>query len=99
MLVIPSDPVRTASNLRDIEAAAGAIGLQIQVLKASTIGEIDTAFATLAQDRADALFVTPESFFNSRRVQLAILAARQNVSRSLRAARFRRGRGADELRD
>ena len=76
VLVNPSDPVRTASNLRDIEAAAGAIGLQIQVLKASTIGEIDTAFATLAQDRADALFVTPDSFFNSRRVQLAILAAR-----------------------
>ena len=76
VLVNPSDPVRTASNLRDIEAAAGAIGLQIQVLKASTIGEIDTAFATLAQDRADALFVTPNSFFNSRRVQLAILAAR-----------------------
>ena len=76
VLVNPSDPVRTASNLRDIEAAAGAIGLQIQVLKASTIGEIDTAFATMAQDRADALFVTPDSFFNSRRVQLAILAAR-----------------------
>jgi putative ABC transport system substrate-binding protein len=76
VLVNPSDPVRTASNLRDIEAAAGAIGLQIQVLKASTIGEIDTAFATLAQERADALFVTPDSFFNSRRVQLAILAAR-----------------------
>jgi putative ABC transport system substrate-binding protein len=76
VLVNPSDPVRTASNLRDVEAAAGAIGLQVQVLKASTIGEIDTAFATLAQDRADALFVTPDSFFNSRRVQLAILAAR-----------------------
>jgi ABC-type uncharacterized transport system substrate-binding protein len=76
VLVNPSDPVRTASNLRDVEAAAGAVGLQIRVLKASTIGEIDTAFATLAQDRADALFVTPDSFFNSRRVQLAILAAR-----------------------
>jgi putative ABC transport system substrate-binding protein len=79
VLVNPSDPVRTASNLRDVEAAAGAIGLQIQVLKASTIGEIDTAFATLAQDRADALFVTPDAFFNSRRVQLAILAARHTL--------------------
>ena len=76
VLVNPRDPVRTASNLRDIEAAASAIGLQIQVLKASTISEIDTAFAALARDRADALFVTPDSFFNSRRVQLAILAAR-----------------------
>ena len=76
VLVNPSDPVRTASNLGDVEAAARAIGLQIQVLKASTIGEIDTAFATLARERADALFVTPDSFFNSRRVQLAILTAR-----------------------
>ena len=76
VLVNPSDPVRTASNLRDVETAARAIGLQIQVLKANTVSEIDMAFTTLARERADALFVVPDAFFNSRRVQLAILAAR-----------------------
>ena len=76
VLVNPSDPVRTASNLRDVETAARAIGLQIQVLKANTVSEIDMAFTTLARERADALFVVPDAFFNSRRVQLPILAAR-----------------------
>ena len=47
----------------------------MQVYKADTIGKIDAAFATLARERPDALFVTGDPFFRSRRVQLALLAA------------------------
>jgi putative ABC transport system substrate-binding protein len=51
----------------------------MQVLKATTIGEIDSAFAALARARPDALFVGPDGFFSSRRVQFAILAARERI--------------------
>src|SRR5262249_35150120 len=71
VLVNPSDPARVESVLGDAQAAASASGLQIQVLKASTSREIDAAFTTLARERLDALFVGPDAFFNSRRVQLA----------------------------
>ena len=53
-----------------MEAAARTIGLQIQVLNASTSREIDVAFATFGRERPDALFVSPDPFFISRRVQL-----------------------------
>jgi len=52
------------------------MGLQIQVLKASTSREIDAAFAALVRERPDALFVAGDSWFNSRRVQLANLTVR-----------------------
>ena len=76
MLVNPTDAVRTESNLKDVDAAARAIGLQVHIVNASTIAEIDAAFATLVRERLDAIFVVPDSFLNSRRVQLANLAAR-----------------------
>jgi len=63
VLVNPADAVRAESTVRDVEAAARAIGLQIQVLNASTSGEIETAFAALAGERADVLFVAPDAFF------------------------------------
>ena len=66
-------------TLRDVEAAARAMGLQIQVLNASTSGEIDAAFATFVRERPDALFVGTDAFFTSRRVQLVHLAARHAV--------------------
>jgi putative tryptophan/tyrosine transport system substrate-binding protein len=75
-LVNPSDPVRTEVVLREVQAAAGALGLQIQVFNASTSREIDAAFAMLAHERVDAVFVGPDTLFNTRRVQLATLAAR-----------------------
>ena len=62
-----------------LQAAAATIGLQLEVLNASTSREIDAAFATFAQKRADALLVAPIIFFSSRRVQLATLAARHAV--------------------
>jgi putative ABC transport system substrate-binding protein len=55
------------------------MGLQIWTLKATTIGEIDAAFAAIARERPDALFVGPDGFFVSRRVQLATLAARERI--------------------
>jgi len=65
--------------LRDLEPAARAMGLQIQVLSASTSGEINAAFATFVRDRPDALFINLDPFFTSRRVQLSTLAARHAV--------------------
>jgi putative ABC transport system substrate-binding protein len=79
VLVNPTDPVRTESTTKDVEAAARTIGLQIRVLNASTSREIDAAFATLGRDRADALFVAADAFLNSRRVQFATLATRHGV--------------------
>jgi putative ABC transport system substrate-binding protein len=64
-----------------VHEAARTIGLQIQVLNATTISEIDAAFATLARERLDALFVAPDVFFNfGRRVQIATLAARERIA-------------------
>ena len=67
------------TTLRDVHEAARAIGLQIHVLNATTSGEIDAAFATLARERADALFVTGDVLFGSRRVQIVTLAARDRI--------------------
>jgi putative ABC transport system substrate-binding protein len=77
VLVNPANAPETA--LRDISEAARAIGLQIQFLNASTSREIEAAFATLVRDRADALFVAPDIFFVTRRVQLVTLAAHYRI--------------------
>jgi ABC-type uncharacterized transport system substrate-binding protein len=79
VLVNPADATRAESTLRDVEAAARVIGLEVRVLEASTSGEIDAAFASIARDHTDALFVAPDGFFNTRRVQLATLAARHAI--------------------
>jgi putative ABC transport system substrate-binding protein len=79
VLVNPTDATVIASTLKDVEAAARAMGLQIQVLNASSSREIDAAFATFVRERPDALFVAPDPFFLSRRLQLALLAARHAV--------------------
>jgi putative ABC transport system substrate-binding protein len=66
----------TSSMLNALETAARALGLQIRVYNAGTIHEIDTAFAALVRERADALFNLPDAFLESRRAQLAALALR-----------------------
>ena len=81
VLVNPTTATAEAT-LRDIPEAARAIGLQIQVLNASTIREIETAFAALVRDRADALFVAGDVFFHSRRVQFVTLANRHGIPAS-----------------
>jgi len=75
VLVNPADASVAEETLRDVQEAAPAIGLQIQILNASTVGEIDAAFATLARERPDALFVGGDAFFTSRRGQFATLTA------------------------
>jgi putative tryptophan/tyrosine transport system substrate-binding protein len=75
VLVNPANAPAAEATLHDMPEAARALGLQIQVLNASSGDEIDFAFTTLASDRADALLVGPDAFFASRRVQIAILSA------------------------
>ena len=79
VLVNPANAPTAEATLRDIPEAARAIGLQIQVLNASTRREIEAAFAILVRERADALFVATDTFFISRRVQFATLAARYGI--------------------
>jgi putative ABC transport system substrate-binding protein len=79
VLVNPANASAAESVLRDLQEAAPTIGLKIQIFNATTIGEIDAAFATLARERPDALFVGPDGFFNSRGVQFATLTARDKI--------------------
>ena len=78
VLVNPANP-NTETILRDVEAAARAMGLQIQVCNAGTIDEIDAGFATFARERPDALVIAPDPFFLARRVQLVLLAASNKI--------------------
>jgi putative ABC transport system substrate-binding protein len=79
VLVNPSNPAVTDATLRGTKEAAAALGLQLQILNASSIGEIEAAFATLARERPDALFVGGDAFFVGRAVQLATLAAHNRI--------------------
>jgi ABC-type uncharacterized transport system substrate-binding protein len=80
VLVNPANAAGAESTLSSVEAAARGMGLQIQVLNASTSREIDAAFATFVRERPDALFVGGDPFFNSRRVQLVHLATLHKVT-------------------
>jgi len=79
MLVNPSNVISNEASVRDLEAAAAAMGVQIKIFSASSSREIDAAFAAFVRERANALFVAGDSFFNSRRVQLATLAVRYGL--------------------
>jgi putative ABC transport system substrate-binding protein len=74
-LVNPNFP-DAADRLRELQQAAHTIGKQMHVFNASTVGEIDTAFATLAERRPDALIVVADPFTTTRRYQIAALANR-----------------------
>ena len=78
VLVNPTN-TSTKTTLRDVEAAARTMGLQVQVRNASTNIEINAAFASFGRDRPDALFVGGDPFFNSRRVQFATLTAHYSI--------------------
>jgi putative ABC transport system substrate-binding protein len=69
----------TELGLKDVQAAAHAIGLNVHVLTASNVGEIDTAFATFARERPDTLIQINDPFLSSRRTQIVLLAARHAV--------------------
>jgi len=79
VLVNPNNASSFEITSREVREAARTMGLQIQILKATTIGDVDAAFATVARERLDALFVAPDAFFNSRGVQFATLAARERI--------------------
>jgi putative tryptophan/tyrosine transport system substrate-binding protein len=76
ILVNPDNPVVTESFVTELQTAASAIGRQIEVVAASTNSDIDAAFATLVKKRADALLISPDALFVTRRVQLITLAVR-----------------------
>jgi len=82
VLVNPANASSVEATLRGVQEAAPLIGLQTQILNATTIGEIDAAFVMLAQEHPDALFVAPDTFFTSRRVQFATLTARDRIPAS-----------------
>jgi putative ABC transport system substrate-binding protein len=88
VLVNPADARNTETTLREVGAAARSIGMQVQVLSASTAREIEEALAAVGQERPDALFVGSAAFLNVRRVQLVQLASyhRLPVTFSLREA-------------
>jgi ABC-type uncharacterized transport system substrate-binding protein len=87
VLVNPGNP-NAEPTLRDVGAAASAMGLQVRVFNASTSREIDAAFAALVRERPDALFVGGDSFFLSRRVQLANLTVRHAIPAAFSARDF-----------
>ena len=88
VLVSSANAEYAEATINETEVAARSMGLQIQVLKASTIREINADFATFVNARPDALFVGHEPFFNSRRTQLVQLAARYALPASFNAREF-----------
>jgi putative ABC transport system substrate-binding protein len=79
VLVNPDNPFMTESIVAELQTAASAVGRQIEVVTARTNGDIDMAFATLVKKRADALLVSPDPLFVTRRVQLITLAVRHTL--------------------
>ena len=79
ILVNPANAQTTETTLRDLEPAGRAMGLQLQVLNASSSRDIDKAFEALARDRPDAVFVSLDTSFADRRVQLVHLASRHVI--------------------
>jgi putative ABC transport system substrate-binding protein len=79
VLVNATNALATESTLRDVQSAARALGLQIQVVNASTSHEINAAFTTFVRERPDALFAGLDAFLNSRRAQLVNLASRHTL--------------------
>jgi len=73
LLVNPTDP-EGYQSLGEVRATAS--GQQVLAFEVVSARDIDTAFDSMAREKAEALFVAPGSFFNTRRVQLAVLAAR-----------------------
>jgi len=79
LLVNPADPARAEANVRDIQASANALGLQLHVLHASTDGDLDTVFASMAQLRVGPLLIGDDPFFLARSERLGALALQHAV--------------------
>jgi ABC-type uncharacterized transport system substrate-binding protein len=81
-VLVDPNATNAESTITDAQAAAAAIGRQIEVLTASSNREIDAAFASLVQKRIEALLVSPHTLFSDRRVQLVTLGVRHAVPTS-----------------
>jgi putative ABC transport system substrate-binding protein len=79
LLFNPASPEATETETSDLQDAARSLGLQLRRVPASTASEIDTAFKTLVEVRADALIVSTDPFFTNQRAQIVALAARHAV--------------------
>jgi putative ABC transport system substrate-binding protein len=79
VLVDPNNATITETTVQDVQKAAPTMGLQTQIINATTVGEIHEVFASFERERPDALFVSPDAFLTSRRVQLATLTARDRI--------------------
>jgi putative tryptophan/tyrosine transport system substrate-binding protein len=86
-LANPSNP-NTARDIEEAQAAAEQLGHKLVTVKASTVAEIDTAFATLVQANVGGLVVDADAFFHARRVQITTLAARQGIPAIHAASEF-----------
>jgi putative tryptophan/tyrosine transport system substrate-binding protein len=85
VLLNPADAPSAKGTLKTVKEAASALGLEMLFLNASTPAEIDAAFAALARERAEALFIAGSAFFTGRAVQLATLAVRDRIPASYAA--------------
>ncbi|MGB8587662.1 MAG: ABC transporter substrate-binding protein [Pseudolabrys sp.] len=79
VLINPSSPAIAQAFLQALRPAANTFRQQLHILEASTERDVDEAFATLSQVRADALVITPDTFFSSRAEQLGTLGVRYTV--------------------
>jgi ABC-type uncharacterized transport system substrate-binding protein len=82
VIVNPNNPITTQSTLEQLNEAARIMGLQVEIVSAGTNRGIDAAFETLVLGHCEALFVGPDAFFSTRRVQFATLAARHAIPAS-----------------
>ena len=82
VLVNPANAASTDTTLQGVQEAAPAIGLQTNILKATTVGEIDAVFAGFARERPDALFVAGDALFASRAIQFVTLTAHDRIPAS-----------------
>ena len=87
VLVNPANS-NAETTISEVTSAARTVGLQVQMFKASTSGEINAAFSVLARERPDCLFIASDGFFNSRRVQLAHLATRYAIPAAFSTREF-----------
>lgn len=79
VLLNPANAASSKLTLQGVQASAPLLGMQIQILNASTIAEIDAAFTSIDREHFDVLFVAPDAFFTSRAVQFATLTARAKI--------------------
>jgi len=78
-VLVDAGNASTKTTIQEVQKASSTLGLQTEIINATTVGEINEVFATFARERPDALFVAPDAFLTSRRVQLATLTARDRI--------------------